>query len=73
MGPENIRFGGGSPVTILHPLVAVAMVLAIILIFYLPRKYVMIPALLILFLTPKGQQIVPADSISWTEFVSLSS
>lgn len=60
MEPENIRFGGGSPVTVLHPLVAVGMVVAIILILCLPRKYVMLPALLALFLTPKGQQIVAA-------------
>jgi hypothetical protein len=60
MGPENIRFGGGGP-TLLHPVVAVAMVLAIVLILFLPRKYVVIPAFLALFLIPKGQQIVFAD------------
>jgi hypothetical protein len=60
MEPENIRFGGGSPVTVLHPLVAVAMVLAIVLILCLRRKYVIVPALLAIFLTPKGQQIVVA-------------
>jgi hypothetical protein len=58
MEPDNIRFGGGSPVTVLHPLVAVAMVLAIVLILCLRRKYVVIPLLLALFLIPKGQQIV---------------
>jgi hypothetical protein len=58
MEPENIRFGGGSPVTVLHPLVAVAMVLAIVLVLCLRRKYVVIPLLLAIFLIPKGQQIV---------------
>ena len=42
----------------LHPLVAVAMVLAVILILCLPRKHVIIPALFALFLIPKGQQLV---------------
>jgi hypothetical protein len=58
MEPENIHFGGGPSTTLLHPLVAVAMVLAIVLILCLPRKYVMVPALLALFLIPQGQQIV---------------
>jgi hypothetical protein len=60
MEPENIRFGGGSPVTVLHPLVAVAMILAVGLIWFLPRKYVILPALFALFLIPKGQVIVTA-------------
>jgi hypothetical protein len=60
MEPENFRFGGGSPVTVLHPLVAVAMALAIILILCLPRKYVIVPAFLAIFLIPKGQVIVAA-------------
>src|SRR4029077_9772301 len=60
MEPENIQFGGGSPVTVLHPLVAVAMALAIVLILCLPRKYVIAPAFLALFLIPKGQVIVAA-------------
>lgn len=44
----------------LHPLVAVAMFVAVILILILPRKYVIWPALLGIFLIPKGQQIVAA-------------
>jgi hypothetical protein len=58
MEPEHIRFGGGSQVTVLHPLVAVALVLAIVLILCLPRKYVIVPALLALFLIPTEQVIV---------------
>jgi hypothetical protein len=58
MEPTNIRFGGGSAVTLLHPLVAGALVLAVILILCLPRKYVIIPALLALFLVPIQQVIV---------------
>lgn len=60
MRPNNIQFGGGSSVTILHPLVAVAMVLAVVLILWLPRKYVIAPMLLALFLIPDGQVIVLA-------------
>src|SRR5437868_116082 len=60
MGPENIRFGGGASATILHPGVAVAMVLAVILILVLRRQYILIPALIALFLIPKEQQILLA-------------
>jgi hypothetical protein len=60
MEPDNIRFGGGSPFTVLHPLVAIAMAIAIILILCLPRKYALAPAFLALFLIPKGQVIVAA-------------
>jgi hypothetical protein len=58
MEPENIRFGGGSAVTVLHPLVAVVMSIAILSMILLPRKYIVVPAFLALFLIPKGQQIV---------------
>jgi hypothetical protein len=58
MEPEHIRFGGGPSATVLHPLVAVAVVLAVILVFCLPRKHVMVPLLLGIFLIPKGQQAV---------------
>jgi hypothetical protein len=58
--PENIRFGGGSELTILHPFVAVAMVIAIVLILCLSRKSAIWPLLLALFLIPKGQVIVVA-------------
>jgi hypothetical protein len=58
----NIRFGGGSAETLLHPLVAGTMVLAIILILFLPRKYVVIPLLLAIFFIPKGQVLVLAGA-----------
>lgn len=60
MEPTNIRFGGGPAVTLLHPLVAIAMILAIVLILCVPRRYVIIPAFLALFLIPTGQVIVLA-------------
>jgi hypothetical protein len=51
-------FGGGATDTILHPLVAVAMLITIALIFLLPRRYVVIPFLLTVFLVPLGQVVV---------------
>jgi hypothetical protein len=60
MEPEHYRFGGGSSGTLLHPLVAVAMVLAVILILRLPRKQVVSPLLFGIFLIPRGQVIVLA-------------
>ena len=55
-----MRFGGGAEATFLHPLVAVAMLLAIILVLCLPRKYVIVPLLLSFFCIPKGQVVVLA-------------
>jgi hypothetical protein len=60
MEHQNYRFGGGASATLLHPLVAVAMLLAVILIFCLPRKQISVPLLLAIFLTPKGQVLVVA-------------
>jgi len=56
MQPENLRFGGGATETVLHPIVLVAMLMAIVLIFLLPRKYVIWPVLAMTFLVPLGQQ-----------------
>ena len=64
MEPQKIRFGGGSSVTMLHPVVAVAMVLAVVLILCLPRKYVIMPAFLALFFIPTDQVIVAWGYIS---------
>ncbi len=58
MRPDNFYFGGGATQTVLHPIVLVAMLLGIILILVLPRKYVMIPLLSIAFLSPQGQEIL---------------
>jgi hypothetical protein len=60
MGPESIRFGGGPTATLLHPLVAVVMVVALVLILSLRRQYIMIPMLLSLLLIPRDQQLVLA-------------
>jgi hypothetical protein len=56
--PANFRFGGGSAETMLNPVVAVAMILAILAMFVLPRKYVIVPLLFVTFLTPFGEVVV---------------
>jgi hypothetical protein len=55
--PEHYRYGGGVSGTVLHPVVLVAMLAAIVLIFVLPRRYAALPFLGIAFLTPIGQQL----------------
>jgi hypothetical protein len=60
MEPQHIRFGGGAADTLIHPLVAIWMAIAIILILFLPRKYVIAPLLLVTFTVPLGQVVVLA-------------
>jgi hypothetical protein len=56
--PKHFQFGGGLQETLLHPLVVVAMVVSVILILFLPRKYVIVPVLATSLLVPLGQQVV---------------
>jgi hypothetical protein len=59
MPPENyFRLGEGTGETVLHPLVLVAMLIAVLLILLLPRKQVIIPVLATIFLIPLGQQLL---------------
>lgn len=58
MVPDHFKFGGGAEQTVLHPLVLLAMIIAMVAIFLLPRKFIIIPVLLSTFLIPEGQQIV---------------
>lgn len=51
-------FGHGVADSILHPVVGAAMVVAILAILFLPRKYVIGPLLLVTFTVPFGQQLV---------------
>jgi len=60
MEPLDHRFGGGAQATILHPLVAVAMLVYVALILFSPRKYTMLPFLLGIFTIPIGQVVVIA-------------
>ena len=55
--PDNYKYGGGAAGTLLNPLVLVAMILALILILILPRKYIVGPLIFIVFLAPLGQQL----------------
>lgn len=57
MNPDfSARYGGGSTDTFVHPVGAALLVVSIILMFVLPRKYIVVPILLTLFLIPTGQQ-----------------
>jgi hypothetical protein len=58
MEPEHLRFGGGAAETQIHPLVAVYLLIAIVLIFILPRRKVIVPFLLVFFTIPVGQVLV---------------
>jgi hypothetical protein len=55
---QSTIYGGGSASTVLHPIVAVATLTTIALMFFLPRKYVVVPFLLNVFLVPLGQVVV---------------
>lgn len=58
MTPKNLRFGGGAEGTILHPMVALWMLIAIVLILALPRKKAIVPFVLAFFSIPMGQLLV---------------
>ncbi|MGH9734149.1 MAG: hypothetical protein ACRD8A_06125 [Candidatus Acidiferrales bacterium] len=54
---QHLAFGGGAGQTVLGPAVLIAMIIAVILMFVLPRKYVIIPFFIALFLSPAGQEM----------------
>jgi hypothetical protein len=56
MEPRGPNFGGGATATILHPAVLVVMLLATVLFFVLPRKFVIVPVIVTTFVIPLGQQ-----------------
>jgi len=58
MEPTNIRFGAGADTTLLHPLVAAWMIIAMVLIFVLPRRKAIAPFLLAFFTIPLGQVLI---------------
>jgi hypothetical protein len=58
MQPKHFQFGGGASGTILHPLVAGGMLVAMVLILLLPRRKVIAPFLFASFLIPLGQVLV---------------
>lgn len=58
MVPENFRFGGGATETVIHPLVAVYLALAVLLILVIPRTKAIVPFLLAFFTIPIGNVVV---------------
>jgi len=54
---QSHAFGGGALETSIGPVWLALMVITIVLILVVPRKYVMIPILLCVLLTPTGQQL----------------
>jgi len=58
MEPTNLRFGGGATDTILSPLIAILLVVAVILILCLPRRYAIAPLIFTIFTVPLGQVVV---------------
>jgi hypothetical protein len=58
MPPINFRFGGGAASSLIHPLVAVWLLIAIVLMFVLPRGKAITPFLLAFFTIPIGQVVV---------------
>lgn len=58
MQPEHLRFGGGPSSTVLNPLIAILVLLAVVLIFVLRRKFVIAPFLAGSILVPMDQVVV---------------
>jgi hypothetical protein len=58
MEPIDIRFGGGTLDSTLHPIVAVLLVIAAILIWFLPRRYALASLVIGVFVIPIGQVLV---------------
>ncbi len=57
MPDQTHDFGGGATASILSPLVLVVLLVAVLLLWVLPRRYMVIPFLFTIFLTPGGQQL----------------
>ena len=58
MEPERLAFGGGVSDTVLHPLAAVLMLIACVLILTLPRQKIIMPFLLAFFSIPIDQVVL---------------
>jgi|SRR5208282_3085593 len=58
MEPEHHRFGGGAAETAIHPLVVVYLLIAIVLILFLPRRKAIVPFLIAYFTITIGQVVV---------------
>jgi hypothetical protein len=58
MVPEHLRFGGGSADSVISPIVAIMLAIAIVLIMVLPRRKVIMPFLIVFFTIPIGEVLV---------------
>ncbi|MGB7601748.1 MAG: hypothetical protein WBM24_15675 [Candidatus Sulfotelmatobacter sp.] len=58
MEPQHLRFGGGAAETMLHPLVAIWLLIAIVLMLTRPRGQALIVFLVSCFTIPIGQVVV---------------
>ena len=58
MEPGRIRFGGGATVSLLHPVVAILVLIAIALILKAPRKTALVPFLFAVLTIPIGQVLL---------------
>ena len=58
MPPGNNTFGGGTAETVLGTGVLVIMLVSLVVIFLVPRKYVMAPLMFGVFLVPAGETLV---------------
>lgn len=52
-----MRVGGGADASSMNPFVIALVLLAVVAIWFLPRRFVVVPLLLTVFLTPFGQQL----------------
>jgi hypothetical protein len=57
MEPDINAFGHGATGTTLHPIILISLIITILLMWILPRKYVIVPFILCIFLSPVGQQL----------------
>ena len=58
MVPENLRYGGGAADTSINAIMLALMLVWIVLLFALPRKYIVLGFLPAVFLTPLGPALV---------------
>jgi hypothetical protein len=55
--PANMRLGGGAGGTTLDPVVAVALLIAMVLVLMLPKRQIIVPFLVVSMMAPFGQQL----------------
>jgi hypothetical protein len=70
--PGVAQFGGGSSHTVMHPLVAAALIALILAVLLLPRKHIIVPLLLGLLIIPAGQNLYFAGLHFYTASILIS-